>query len=113
MSQKIELHATVREDVGKGASRRLRRNGESLPGIIYGAEEDAVSLIVDGFCKQVFRKLPMEFAVEAKALLEAMNDGLYATDCDRRIVYWSPSAERITGWRENFPISKYSVYTNI
>ncbi|MFT5141333.1 MAG: Fe-S cluster assembly protein SufB, partial [Rhodothermales bacterium] len=34
------------------------------------SEEDAVSMIVDGFCKQVFRELPMEFAVEAKALLE-------------------------------------------
>ena len=33
-------------------------------------EEDAVSMIVDGFCKQVFRELPMEFAVEAKKLLE-------------------------------------------
>ena len=27
-------------------------------------------MIVDGFCKQVFRELPMEFAVEAKKLLE-------------------------------------------
>ena len=34
------------------------------------SEEDAVSMIVDGFCKQVFRELPMEFAVEAKKLLE-------------------------------------------
>src|SRR3546814_13923019 len=32
-------------------------------------EEDAVSMIVDGFCKQVFRALPMEFAVEAKKQL--------------------------------------------
>ncbi len=32
-------------------------------------EEDAVSLIVNGFCKQVFRELPMEFAVEATRLL--------------------------------------------
>ncbi len=34
------------------------------------SEEDAVSLIVNGFCKDVFRKLPMEFAVEAQKLLE-------------------------------------------
>jgi Fe-S cluster assembly protein SufB len=34
------------------------------------AEEDAVSLIVNGFCKDVFRTLPMEFAVEAQKLLE-------------------------------------------
>ncbi|MGD8710711.1 MAG: Fe-S cluster assembly protein SufB, partial [Ectothiorhodospiraceae bacterium] len=32
--------------------------------------EDAVSLIVNGFCKDVFRTLPMEFAVEAQKLLE-------------------------------------------
>ncbi|MEE8193568.1 MAG: Fe-S cluster assembly protein SufB [Gemmatimonadales bacterium] len=32
-------------------------------------EEDAVSLIVNGFCKDVFRELPMEFAVEATRLL--------------------------------------------
>lgn len=37
--------------------------------------EDAVSLIVDGFCKQVFRELPMEFAVEAKKLLEVSLEG--------------------------------------
>ena len=44
MAQKIQLHAEVREDVGKGASRRLRRAGELVPGIIYGAEADPVSL---------------------------------------------------------------------
>ncbi|HEY2345824.1 MAG TPA: Fe-S cluster assembly protein SufB [Xanthomonadaceae bacterium] len=39
------------------------------------AEEDAVSLIVDGFCREVFRELPMEFAVEAKKLLEVSLEG--------------------------------------
>ena len=33
-------------------------------------EEDAVSLVVNGFCKEVFKQLPMEFAVEAVKLLE-------------------------------------------
>ncbi len=33
-----------------------------------------------------------------ESFLESMNDGLYATDTDRKIIYWSPSAERITGW---------------
>jgi len=32
--------------------------------------EDAVNMIVNGFCKDVFRELPMEFAVEAQKLLE-------------------------------------------
>ncbi|MCX7633081.1 MAG: Fe-S cluster assembly protein SufB [Turneriella sp.] len=34
------------------------------------SEEDAVHLVVNGFCKEVFRELPMEFAVEAQKLLE-------------------------------------------
>jgi Fe-S cluster assembly protein SufB len=38
-------------------------------------EEDAVSMIVDGFCRQVFKELPMEFAVEAKKLLEVSLEG--------------------------------------
>ena len=32
--------------------------------------DDAVSMIVNGFCKEVFEELPMEFAVEAKQLIE-------------------------------------------
>jgi len=39
------------------------------------SEEDAVSLIVNGFCKEVFRELPMEFAVEAQKLLEVSLEG--------------------------------------
>ena len=37
--------------------------------------EAAVSLIVNGFCKEVFQKLPMEFAVEAQKLLEVSLEG--------------------------------------
>jgi len=39
------------------------------------SEEDAVSLIVNGFCKEVFRELPMEFAVEATKLLAVSLEG--------------------------------------
>ncbi len=39
------------------------------------SEEDAVSMIVNGFCKEVFRKLPMEFAVEAQKLLSVSLEG--------------------------------------
>jgi len=39
------------------------------------AEEDAVNMIVNGFCKEVFRELPMEFAVEAQALLNVSLEG--------------------------------------
>ena len=37
--------------------------------------EDALSMIVNGFCKEVFRELPMEFAVEAQKLLEISLEG--------------------------------------
>ncbi|MBI80035.1 MAG: Fe-S cluster assembly protein SufB [Gammaproteobacteria bacterium] len=39
------------------------------------SEEDSVNLIVNGFCKDVFKKLPMEFAVEAQNLLNVSLEG--------------------------------------
>jgi len=39
------------------------------------AAEDAVHMIVNGFCKEVFRELPMEFAVEAQKLLSVSLEG--------------------------------------
>ena len=39
------------------------------------SEEDAVSLIVNGFCKEIFNELPMEFAVEAQKLLTISLEG--------------------------------------
>jgi len=39
------------------------------------SEEDAVNLIVNGFCKEVFRELPMEFAVEAQNLMNVSLEG--------------------------------------
>ena len=39
------------------------------------SEEDAVSLIVNGFCKEIFQELPMEFAVEAQRLIELKLEG--------------------------------------
>ncbi len=39
------------------------------------SEEDAVSMIVNGFCKEVFKELPMEFAVEAQKLLSISLEG--------------------------------------
>jgi Fe-S cluster assembly protein SufB len=38
-------------------------------------EEDAVSMIVNGFCREVFKELPMEFAVEAQRLLSVSLEG--------------------------------------
>jgi Fe-S cluster assembly protein SufB len=39
------------------------------------SEEAAVSMIINGFCKEVFRELPMEFAVEAQKLLDVSLEG--------------------------------------
>ena len=38
-------------------------------------QEDAVNLIVNGFCKEVFKELPLEFAVEAQKLLGISLEG--------------------------------------
>jgi large subunit ribosomal protein L25 len=46
MSKKFEVSAELRADVGKGASRRLRRAGR-VPAVVYGADKDPVSLTVD------------------------------------------------------------------
>ena len=39
------------------------------------SQEDAVNMIVNGFCKSVFKELPMEFAVEAQNLLAVSLEG--------------------------------------
>ena len=44
MSQKIAIHASKRDGVGKGASRRLRRSGDVIPAIMYGSDQEAVSI---------------------------------------------------------------------
>ena len=46
MSDNIELAAQLRTDVGKGASRRLRREADLVPAVIYGAGKDAVALSI-------------------------------------------------------------------
>ncbi len=46
MAEKFDLIAEIREDQGKGASRRLRREGK-VPAIIYGAGRPARSLVFD------------------------------------------------------------------
>lgn len=39
------------------------------------SEEDAIAMIVNGFCKEVFNRLPLEFAVEAQKLMEVSLEG--------------------------------------
>ena len=36
---------------------------------------------------------------DPRSVLDSLNDGVYVTDTDRRIIYWSESAARITGWQ--------------
>ena len=45
------------------------------------SEEDALSMIVNGFCKEVFKELPMEFAVEAQKLLGISLEGAVGYHC--------------------------------
>jgi PAS domain S-box-containing protein len=46
-------------------------------------------------------RIPMKNAqlISTEKIIDCLNDGVYVCDRDRRIVFWSKSAERITGWR--------------
>lgn len=46
MSDNIVIHAEVRSDLGKGASRRLRRNANMMPAILYGGSAEPRSLMI-------------------------------------------------------------------
>jgi len=65
-SAKIEHEATTSK-ISEDQLFYCRQRGLS--------EEDAVSMIVSGFCKEVLNELPMEFAVEAKKLLSVSLEG--------------------------------------
>ncbi len=60
-------HEATTSKIGEDQLFYLRQRGIST--------EDAVSMIVNGFCKEIFRQLPMEFAVEAQKLLEVSLEG--------------------------------------
>ena len=45
-NEEFELNCTVRTDLGKGASRRLRRLNNNIPAVLYGAKKDPVSLTI-------------------------------------------------------------------
>ena len=40
-----------------------------------------------------------DLLISAEKIIDCLNDGVYVCDYDRRIVFWSKSAERITGWQ--------------
>ncbi len=60
-------HEASTSKIGEDQIFYCRQRGISL--------EDAIGMIVNGFCKQVFRELPMEFAVEAQKLLGVSLEG--------------------------------------
>jgi Fe-S cluster assembly protein SufB len=63
---KVEHEASTSK-IGEDQMFYCRQRGLSI--------EDAVNLIVSGFCKEVFQQLPMEFAVEARKLLSVTLEG--------------------------------------
>ena len=58
MSNDFVLNATVREDLGKGASRRLRRLADQVPAIIYGSNKKPVSITL--LHKELIKQLENE-----------------------------------------------------
>jgi large subunit ribosomal protein L25 len=80
MSDKISLTAELRADVGKGASRRLRRMGEQVPAIIYGAKEtpQTLSLSVNELSKvmqqESFYSQIMNVVIEGKEIQAVVRD---------------------------------------
>lgn len=56
-TQQFEIEATVRSDIGKGASRRLRRD-DKVPGIVYGGDQPAASLTMEH--KKIAKALEQE-----------------------------------------------------
>ncbi len=72
----IEVKNTVGDGRARGVDLEDRRGPDLLPAASAGSStEDAVNMIVNGFCKEVFRELPMEFAVEAQKLLGVSLEG--------------------------------------
>ena len=63
---RVEHEATTSK-IGEDQLFYLQQRGMS--------EEDAINMIVNGYCKEVFNELPMEFAVEAQKLLEISLEG--------------------------------------
>lgn len=43
----------------------------------------------------------------SEGILDALPDGAYVTDCDRKIIFWNRAAERITGWQREEVIGKH------
>ncbi len=91
MSQQIEINAELRTDVGKGASRRLRRVAQKVPGILYGGEEDPVALTMK------YNELSKAMEVEAfySQILNVVVDGK-AQQAVVRDLQRNPADDKVT-----------------
>ena len=90
MSDQLEIAATPRNDLGKGASRRLRRNGDTIPAIIYGAGRDPQPLAI-------IRK-DLEKCLENEAFFSQVIDVKVGNDVQKAILkdlQRHPSKERV------------------
>jgi large subunit ribosomal protein L25 len=80
MSDKIRLTAEIRTDVGKGASRRLRRDGNKVPAIIYGAKDApqnltmAVNELTKAMEQEAFYSQILDVVVDGKAQQAVVRD---------------------------------------
>ncbi len=91
MSDTLVIKAEFRQQVGKGASRRLRKQGGKVPGILYGAGEEAMPLTIDynDLTKvmedEAFYSQILEIKVQDKSQQAILRD-----------VQRSPASERVT-----------------
>ena len=91
MSDTLVINAEFRQQVGKGASRRLRNQGGKVPGILYGAGEEAMPLTMDYndlskiMQDEAFYSQILEIKVQDKSQQAILRD-----------VQRNPSTERVT-----------------
>jgi large subunit ribosomal protein L25 len=80
MSTNFELSAATRTDKGKGASRRLRREADLVPAVIYGAGKDAVSIslehrfVIKALENEAFYTQVIDLSIDGKAQQVVLKD---------------------------------------
>jgi len=90
MSERIEIDAELRTDVGKGASRRLRRLADKVPGIIYGSGKEPVALTLEH--RQLAKAMEEEAFFSQVIVIKA---GKKKQDAVVRDVQRHPASEKV------------------
>ena len=90
MAEQIVVRAEFREQLGKGASRRLRRLDEKVPGILYGGGRDPVALSI---ASRDLARAMQEEAFSSRILNIEVGDATQA--CVLRDVQRHPATERV------------------